>query len=282
MRFKFTFILVLFLVVPIIGFSQYYEYGIGIGGANYKGDLVFNGVILKETHPMIEFNYKKFNPDSRFRKKAFMKYYTISGADSNYAGGYSRDYLYREKRNLSFFSNCVDAGIGVEFNMIEGKFRFLDNNYYHRFYGGFSTGIMYFEPQTTFQGKQVKLRDIQTESEKYLPVTITFPFSLGWETEVSKHLSYGIELSYQFTLSDRLDDVSGYYADMNDLKRRGGADAIFLSYRNLESLYPNISGNFISQNNKPKALRGDPNDRDGVLMLKLYVQFGGWDPLKRY
>lgn len=282
MRFRSFFYLFLFFIVPFVGIGQYHEYGFGFGGANYKGDLVFNGIILKESHPLFELNYKKFNPDSRFRKKAFLRYYTISGADSNYAGGYSRDYLYREKRNLSFFSNCIDVGVGIEFNMIEGKFRFLDNNYYHRFYGGMSTGLMYFEPQTNFQGKRIKLREIQTESEKYYPVTLIVPFSLGWETEVSKHLSYGIELSYQFTLSDRLDDVSGYYADMNDLRRRGGVDAIFLSYRNLESLYPNVSGNFITQNNKPKALRGDPNDRDGVLMLKLYVQFGGWDPLKRY
>jgi len=263
-------------------FSQYHEYGFGFGGANYKGDLVFNGVIIKETHPVFELNYKKFNPDSRFRKKAFLKYYTISGADSNYAGGYSVDYLYREKRNLSFFSNCLDAGVGFEFNIIEGKFRFLDNNYYHRMYGGLSIGMMYFDPQTYFQGKKYKLREIQTEQEKYLPATVIFPFALGWETEVSKNLSYGIELSYQFTLSDHLDDVSGYYANMNDLNRRGGAEAVFLSYRSLEKNYPNVSSTFISQNNKPKSLRGDPNDRDGVLMLKLFVQFGGWDPLKRY
>ncbi len=282
MRLKFILLQSLIFLVPFFGFSQYHEYGFGYGGANYKGDLVFNGVLIKETHSLFEVNYKKFNPDSRFRKKAYLRAYTISGADSNYAGGYSRDYLYREKRNLSFFSNCIDAGVGFEFNIIEGKFRFFENNYYHRFYGGISTGLMYFDPQTNFQGKRVKLREIQTESEKYLPVTIAFPFSLGWETEVSRHISYGIELSYQFTLTDRLDDVSGYYADMNDLKRRGGLDAIFLSYRNLENLYPNISGNFIAQNNKPKALRGDPKDRDGVLMLKLYVQFGGWDPLKRY
>ena len=282
MHLKSIFNTLLVLMIPMVGLCQYHEYGFGYGAANYKGDLVFSGVLIQETHSLFEGNYKKFNPDSRFRKKAFLRYYTVSGADSNYAGGYSRDYLTREKRNLSFFSNCIDAGVGFEFNLIEGKFRFLDNIYYHRFYGGFSTGLMYFEPQTTFQGKRYKLRQIQTESEDYLPVTLIFPFALGWETEVSKNLSYGIELSYQFTLTDRLDDVSGFYADMNDLRRRGGAEAVFLSYRMHESSYPDLSTGFITKNNRPNSRRGDPNDRDGVLMLKLYVQFGGWDPLKRY
>jgi len=282
MRFRLIFSIGFLIILPRMVFSQYHEFGFGLGGANYKGDLVFNGVILKETHSLLEVNFKKFDPDSRFRKKAFLKYYSISGADSNYAGGYSVDYLYREKRNLSFSSQCLDAGVGIEFNIIEGKFRFIDNNYYHRFYGGLSAGLMYFDPVTEFHGKRIHLRQVQTEQTSYFPVTLTLPFSFGWETEVSRNLSYGIELSYQFTLSDRLDDVSGNYANMNDLYKRGGVDAVFLSYRSLEKSYPTYNSTFVAQNNKPKALRGDPTDRDGVLMLKLFVQFGGWDPRKRY
>jgi len=275
-------ILILLFFAPFLTFSQYHELGFGLGFSNYKGDLVFNGVLLQESKPLMEINYKKFHPDSRLRKKYFLKAYQISGADSNYAGGYSKDYVERERRNLSFFSNCFDIGMGYEFNVIEGKFRWLDNNYYHRFYTGLSVGLMYYEPQTIFQGKQVKLRPIQTESKGYWPVTIMFPLAIGWETEVANHLNYGIEISYQFTRSDHLDDVSGFYADMNDLKRRGGADAVFLSYRSLEKSYPDVSTSFITKNNRPNSKRGDPTDRDGVLMIKLFVQFGRWDAVRRY
>ena len=51
--------------------------------------------------------------------------------------------------------------------------------------------------------------------EKYSPFQIAIPFGFGGEVFLNQQLNLGLELGVRYLFFDHLDDVSGYYVDLN-------------------------------------------------------------------
>jgi len=101
------------------------------------------------------------------------------------------------------------------------------------------TGIsgFHFKPYAYFEGKWYELQPLgtegQSESEQYNLFQIAIPMGVGTKVRVSDFSSIGIEFGLRKTFSDYLDDVSGSYPDIFELRERDPIAAA-LSYRTPE------------------------------------------------
>jgi hypothetical protein len=134
-----------------------------------------------------------------------------------------------------------------------------------------------FDPKAQLADRTyLKLREIGTEGQyiaggnldPYSSFGISFPFGIGFKKTVSDDIIFGVELGMRPTLTDYLDDISGYYPDFSKLAlTENGAAAIQLSDRRPEvGLDAAVPG----------SLRGNPNNRDwyGFLFFTIVKKLG--------
>lgn len=253
--------------------AQVTEWGIMSGFSNYKGDLVVEGLLMKEVRPSLGLFYRTYDDETIFRSRFFLSYSQLSGHDNNYVEKNNPSFDFRVKRNLSFLTHYVEAGAILEMNFIERDYYVGMNEYFFRAYFLGGASLAYFRPTAEFQGKVYNLHKIQTEEKSYTPACLSIPLGLGFETELTDNITIGLEGMYRFTSTDYLDDVSGNYADIKAVKNRAGLPGVYLAYRNLESQYPTWSDTFAKQNNKAGKARGNAKDRDGILSIYLTLAF---------
>lgn len=177
----------------------------------------------------------------------------------------------RNLRNLSFRSPFVNLNQRIEFiafsretvgsrYKIKGVKGAKGHNEQLYFFTGI--GIAYFNPQAQYQGSWTNLRPLNTEGQgltdgpkKYLPVTATIPFGIGFRFGISEMWRLGIEAIYLKTFSDYIDDVSGSYYDPAILGSQFGAASAYLSN---PSTQPQMFN--------PGSQRGD-KEKDAVFYL---------------
>jgi hypothetical protein len=180
------------------------EFGGSIGLAHYFGDLNTSGAI---NHPKISFGMF-------YRKQ--LNYYAGLKVNANYSFlGYSDTYsknYYEQTRNLSFNNDVVDLSISGEFNF----FKFYPELPEYRFtpYVNIGIGAMYFDPYTYYRGEKYKLRKLKTEGQnkEYSNIALIVPLGFGLKYNITDELNIFGEISYKFTNTDYLDDVSSTYS----------------------------------------------------------------------
>jgi hypothetical protein len=129
-------------------------------------------------------------------------------------------------------------------------------------------GIAYFNPQARFNDSWVNLRPLSTEGQgleggpkKYLPVTATIPFGVGFRVGISSMWRIGLEASYIKTFSDYIDDVSGTYYDATKLVDQVSTTSAALSNRAINNPTWFSAG----------EQRGDKSDKDAYFFLNITV-----------
>jgi hypothetical protein len=152
----------------------------------------------------------------------------ISGDDENFEE-------YR-LRNLSFYSDIYEVSNVVEFNYLPySKEVFHQNRTFYTFLG---IAAFYFNPKTQINGTEYELHAINTENlesdDKYKRFQIAIPFGVGYKYAFNKNFLIGCELGWRKTFTDYLDDVSGYYPDLEELQEVAGANSRLLSDRSWE------------------------------------------------
>jgi len=188
------------ILVFILGLSmsmganaQYLEYGLGVGGAVYWGDLNtpdFN-TNLRNTkfaaQGMAKLNFSKY-----FAAKANLLVGKLAGDDS-------RSFIdWQKQRNLNFESTLIELAVLGEFHVF--GYNFGEENpispYVTAGVGGF-----YFNPTTIYQGDKIELQPLGTEGQglpgrgaKYSRVALSVPFGAGAKFQI-KHLGIGWESS---------------------------------------------------------------------------------------
>ncbi len=192
------------------------EFGVSIGAAHYFGDL---------TAGMKWYNAKpKFSGGVFFRKQ-FNNYVGVKVA-ANYAFlGYADKYAsYKDNRvqkirNLSFNTNIWELSISGDFNF----FRFQPGFPEYRFtpYVSLGIGAFTYDPYAYLNGEKYYLRPLGTEGQgsaaypglkPYGSMAICFPLGLGMKYSINEKINLFGEVSYRFTTTDYIDDVSGLYA----------------------------------------------------------------------
>lgn len=198
-------------------FSQKgFEVGGWLGTSLYFGDL--------NTSFQIEPGYAggligRYNFDERISLKGSLNYARIHADDEDSSNFFER------ARGLDFFSQIVDATAHIEFNF----FPYIHGHKELFFTPYLAIGISatHFNPKTSVfdpdlnQSISVSLQPLGTEGqlpgEEYSRFSPGFSIGGGFKFDVSKLWSINIEIATRQVLSDHIDDVSGVYANPDDI-----------------------------------------------------------------
>ena len=192
------------------------EIGISLGAAHYFGDLNTSGRINRPKPAVGVFFRKQFGNYIGLR---------VSGhyAQLGYSDIYNTYNEYQKRRNLSFNSNIFELGLQGDFNF----FRFIPGDPYHRFtpYVTMGVGVFSYDPFAVYRGRKVALRPLATEGQgnpafpdrkPYGSMGICLPLGVGAKYAINSRMSAAFEISYRFTNTDYLDDVSKTYIGANN------------------------------------------------------------------
>jgi len=178
------------------------------------------------------------------------------------------DRYWKRNRNLNFRTNVVEIHVVSEVHLFTGPQ--FNRGFHPYLYAGLAG--FHFNPQTRYFNEWIDLQPLGTEGQetalpnrsKYSLYSIALPVGIGWDIDLGNNFSMGLEFGFRWTLTDFLDDVSGYYADPDIMESAYGEESInvILADRRIEKeSYP--SGSFY-----PYQYRGDPRNKDR------YVFFG--------
>lgn len=262
---------------------QELEFGIGIsnflgelGGRNQIGSPFVWDLEMSQTRPAASFGYRYYIA----RKMAFrgrLTYGVLAGNDN------LTTEPYRQNRNLSFKSDLYEASLCFELHLyreelghvydlrgVKGTKSSRVGLYFFLGVGGF-----YFDPKAQFNNAFVRLKPLGTEgqglpngAEEYENLQVCVPMGFGLRKALSKAWSAGLELQYTKTFTDYIDDVSGYYYDNEAIREAYGPEAAFLANPALNNLPPEYGNPTVTG-----AERGDPDDLDAYLFLKVQVDY---------
>jgi Domain of unknown function (DUF6089) len=244
------------------------EFGISGGVSQYFGDL----------NPDLHFNTPKPVFGIFFRKQ--MTDYIAVRIQGQFAQlGYSdvnnSQNSFDLRRNLSFNTNIWQLGLQGDFNF----FRFIPGDGDHRAtpYLTIGIGMFSFDPYAYLNGQKYYLRELGTEGQgspaypsrqPYNNIAAYIPLGLGYKYNLNPKMNIGIEVVYNFTTTDYLDDVSKTYAGINNFPTLPSGDpsvAALLQDRSYDTGSPPIG--------IQGRQRGYKNQNDGFLFVEIMLSF---------
>lgn len=251
--------------------TRYFYVGVGVGATNYKGDLDDN-FALKFTKPGLEFiGGYKFHPHMSVRLMFAQGWMKASDAKA------ARD-IPRLRRNLSFRSPITEASAVFVYEFFANDRKFMYRPQFSPYiFGG--VAVFAFNPQGKLGNDWYDLQPLGTEGQfmtnchqgqTYLNVTgdcpqpyklvqLSIPFGLGVRYKLTDKIDLNAELGLRKTFTDYIDDVSGYYVNVDQLRAEQGETAAILSDRIDRSIYPQ-GGEFWN------GIRGDKSQTDWYVL----------------
>jgi hypothetical protein len=185
------------------------ELGLGIGVAQYYGDLN-QSQRLNYIRPGVSIFYK-YNFNSYIALKG-----NVSGNRVGASDALSNN-IFQKSRNLSFESNVFSISANSEFNFFDYSLGDFDRRFTP--YMNLGLGIMHYDPYAFFGKDKYFLKPLGTEGQnlpefsdrKYSNLAMILPVGLGFKVWMIKGLTMSGEMTYHFTNTDYLDDVSTTY-----------------------------------------------------------------------
>jgi hypothetical protein len=177
--------IIFFVSLSNLSFAQLSEFGGGIGGFNYAGDLM-RGYHIENVKPGI-LGYYKMNLNNIFSVRASLSGGLISGTDKNPMDAFAA------KRKGSFQSTIVEAALTMEFNFLDYKADYRKIRWSPYMLAGIS-GF------TFFGGDQ----DLNGNSN----VQLAIPFGGGFKYLVNQNISLNLEIGVRKLFFDHLDGYS--------------------------------------------------------------------------
>jgi hypothetical protein len=253
-------------LLSIISLFAHPQLQIGLFGgiSNYVGDMTDKPYKNSKGAFGITAGYQILN---RVNLRAGFTFAKVSGADSLAKQDDIR------LRNLSFQSNISEFSLVAEFNTFDMQYQ----NWSPYLFAGLA--VFHFDPYTfDRQNNKVYLRPLSTEGQglpgysqkPYALTQLALPFGGGIKYNISSNLRIALEIGLRKLFTDYLDDVSGNYADPNDLMAAKGQQSVDLSYR--EDELPAGDLNYPQKG----ITRGSPKYKDYYYFsgLHLVYQFG--------
>ena len=201
---------------------------------------------------------------SRWSFRPELSYYSISAADSDLPEGDSR-----RVRNLSFRSNNFELSGLMVYGLHAKDQRLKISKLKPYLLAGI--GITYFNPKAKLDGRWHPLPPLYTEGVKYQKFHVVVPLGFGLAVKVADQWQVGLEMSYRFSFTDYLDDVSTNYRDPNSFS---DPVAAALADRRPE----------IGLDKAPAGSpRGNSKTNDGYMLfgVKVFHELAGSGPLRR-
>ncbi|MEO9869223.1 DUF6089 family protein [Ekhidna sp.] len=236
--------------------DRYFSVSLGTGTSTYLGELN-NRNSINNNLSLISGGIEA-RLLNRVAARVDLSYFSLKGSDSN-AG----DSTFQRQRNLSFNSRNFHTQLHLIYYLKPYK-----GDYYKRWnfdpflFSG--VGYMKFNPTAELGGERYNLREAQTEGVQYKKWVTTIPIGIGGKFKVNEFFNVNLEISYHFTFTDYLDDVSDRYA-----LEFQSTTSEFLSDRKDEIgvIDPEIYDQIL-----PGAVRGNPDDNDSFLQISLRAE----------
>ena len=248
--------LVLLQQNPVFGQMRGWEAGGQIGVSNYFGDLNTNWR-LDRLHLAGGLN-ARYNFNDRLSMKFGLNAGSISAYDSD-----SKN-IFEQRRNLHFRSLIADAALQFEFNFL--PYIHGHREYWYTPYMFAGPSFFYFNPKAELDGTWYALSEYGTEGqfrgEEYNTAQGAIAYGVGFKMDLSYRWSVNLELSARKVFTDYLDDVSGNYADVRDIRAQRGEIGAALSDRSIE---PKIG--------QPGRQRGNGKNNDSYMILGIGLQY---------
>ncbi len=189
------------------------EFGVGVGAAQYFGDLNTRGRLNTPKMAATVFFRKNFGNYIAMRIGA-------SFAQLGYSDQYNTHNTYMYSRNLSFNSKVWELSLQGDFNF----FRFMPGEPGLNFtpYITLGAGVFSYDPYAYLNDEKIFLRPLGTEGQgsslyptrkPYSSMGISIPFGAGFKYALNERINIGFEVLHRFTNTDYLDDVSKTYVD---------------------------------------------------------------------
>jgi len=215
------------------------EFGGYLGASHYFGDL---NTDFSLDNPGLTVGFLgRYNFNERTAIKIAGTVGQVSAFD------FDSNNTFEQRRNLDFQSRILDISAQFEFNFLP-YFHGSDTEFFTPYlFAGFS--ITNFNPETEVCNSNpntpaaacngntslVSLRPLGTEGqfrgEEYFTTTGGLAFGAGFKLSLNYEWSINVELSGRRLFTDFLDDVSGVYADIDDIQNLRGPVAAALADR---------------------------------------------------
>lgn len=236
--------------------DRYFSLSVGTGASTYFGEL--------NSKHSINDDISQFNVGiearllNRIGARIDAGVFSLSGTDRNAA-----DSSFQKQRNLSFNSR----NLHFQFHTIYYLKPYQGDYYKRWFIDPFvftGVGYMKYNPTADLGGETYSLREARTEGVDYKKWVTTIPVGIGAKFKANEFLNINLELSYHFTFTDYLDDVSNTYAS-----EFSNATSELLSDRKEEVGVVNPT--FYDQI-QPGAVRGNPDNNDSFLQISIKAE----------
>ena len=261
-------------------FAQYnIDFGGSVGASNYLGDIGGKENTRRDFVADMKMAKTRFDISGfyryRFRDKFYVKgelsFIRIAGDDALTTN------LGRRHRNFNFTNNMLELAGTIQWQFAEntdlgGSYRFRNAL---RFYAFTGAALLYHNPKTCIDGRNVPLRRLKTEGQAkpYSPVTFAIPVGLGLHYTHGKRHRFGFEFNWRTVFTDYLDDIRSNYPDPTKVSAET-AEAVFRTdineanavapgfYKNFDGVYWDSNGDGIQD---APDKRGDSNHNDSYL-----------------
>lgn len=234
---------------------------LGLGSMYYMGDMQQQ---LSDLRPAISAQYKW-----NFYKGLGMR---IGLSLSQYGADDSKSTQYAD-RKLQFTSDLGEANLQLIYDILPDKQGHNGTGWGSEIkfspYIFAGAGACTFNPKAPVNNKIQYLQPLGTEGQFIMrgddnPTTyrLVQPILLGGigaHFRFSRNWGAGIDAGYRYTLTDYLDDVSGYYPDKANLLAFSGIDAVKLS---------DPTGV-----KEVGSLRGNPKNKDAYIMATFSLNY---------
>ena len=165
--------------------AQKNEFGLGVGGFNYAGDLM-RGYHLENVKPGI-LGYYKRNLDNIFSVRGSLTGGMISGTDRNPIDPFGQN------RNASFQSFIIEAAGMMEYNFLDYKAEHVQIRWSPYLFLGIS-GFTFFGGDQDLNGSST--------------VQLAIPFGGGFKYAINPNITLNLEIGIRKLFFDRLDGYS--------------------------------------------------------------------------
>jgi hypothetical protein len=263
----------------------------GLGISNFLGDLGGKDAIGTDDLKDLEKTEFHFGGYIGYKYTLYRKLYLR--ANFSYARVTGDDKLtaedFRNNRNLNFRSNIFELAAMLEYEIpinlrkghiydIKGLKPWKDGRSSFFLFAG--VGGFYFNPKSYLDGEWIELQPLRTEGQGlpggpdvYRRVSMSLPVGAAITKRLATNFSMGFEVTYRYTFTDYIDDVSTVYFNPDDvaLYNQDGVGDV-AAYLSNPALGVSQGGlpNYVTS---PGQQRGDETDDDGFMLLTVKMQY---------
>jgi len=184
-------LLVFMFACTSTAFSQRFEVGPFIGGANYIGD-VGSTTYINPTGLLVG-GLMKWNQSNRHSFRFSLLYAEFSADDAK------SSQIRRQQRGYSFTNHIAEASLGLEFNFYSFDLSKADTQSTPYLY----TGLTYFNSKHFYLDRDLPARGIlQAQGDNW---EFSIPMVFGFKQTLAQRLVGAIEIGARYTFTDNID-----------------------------------------------------------------------------